>query len=149
MSRLLARVAGFAITTIALITSIHVGKQGSWGEALDGLGSGAWFTLPFAATAWLRSRIDGGRRSALQRTARGEFSMGLLFGALVWAVLWLGWTLPSLATWRPHAFAINSVAMALAGFVLPGAGRSRDTMNGLAEAGDPGDEPQATRADRG
>ena len=92
MSRLLARVAGFAITTIALITSIHVGKQGSWGEALDGLGSGAWFTLPFA---------------------------------------------------------INSVAMALAGFALPGAARTRETMRGLAEAGDVGDEPHARRTDRG
>ncbi len=49
--------------------------------------------------------------------------LGLLAGAATWAGLWLGWTLPEVAGWRPHAFAINSVATAFAGLVPPAAGR--------------------------
>jgi hypothetical protein len=116
-------VAGFAIPTVGVITAVHLGRQASWGEGLDGFVSGLWFTLPFAAVCWLRSHFEGQRRSALARGVGHEFALGLLAGLVTWAALWLGWTLPSVAGWRPNAFAINSVATGLAGLVLPPAGR--------------------------
>lgn len=123
MHRLAARVAGFAIPTVGLVTAIHLRQQMSWGEGFDGLVSGAWFTLPFAAVCWLRSRLEGHRRSALARGAGRELALGLMAGAVTWTAVWLGWTLPEVTGWRPHAFAINSVATGLAGLVLPPAGR--------------------------
>jgi hypothetical protein len=123
MNRLAARVAGFAVPTVGIVTAIHLGRQQSWGEGLDGVVSGLWFTLPFAAVCGLRSWLEGQRRSALARTAGNEFVFGLMAGVVTWAGLWLGWTLPSVIGWRPHAFAINSVVTGLAGLVLPPAGR--------------------------
>jgi uncharacterized membrane protein len=62
-------------------------------------------------------------RAHRARGARREFVLGLVAGAVTWAGLWLGWTLPEVTGWRPHAFAINSVVTALAGLVLPASGR--------------------------
>ncbi len=123
MNRLAARIAGFAIPTVGLVTAIHLGRQAGWGEGLAGVASGAWFTLPFAATCWLRSRLEGRRKRALARSAVHELALGVMSGAVTWAILWLGWTFPEATAWRPHAFTINSVATGLAGLALPAAGR--------------------------
>jgi hypothetical protein len=125
MNRLAARVAGFAIPTLTLITVLHLKDQMSWGEALDGLVSGALFTLPFTTFGWLRSRLHGHRKSALARGAGHEFALGVVASIVAWAVLWAGWTIPSTTPWRPSAFWINSLVMAVTGLVLPPAGRVR------------------------
>jgi|SRR5262245_11421309 len=124
MNRLAARVAGFAVPTVSLITVLHLKDQASWGEGIDGFVSGTLFTLPFATFGWLRSRLEGHRRSALARSVRHEFALGLLASIVAWAALWLGWTIPSTTPWRPNAFWINSLAMAVAGLLLPPAGRA-------------------------
>ncbi len=123
MNRLTARVLGFALPTVSLVTALHLDKQVSWGEALDGVVSGVFFTLPFAAVAWVRSRIEGGRASARARGAGREFVLGLSAGVVAWALVWLGWALPSVQGMRPHAFGLNSAVMAMAGLLLPPAGR--------------------------
>ena len=123
MNRNTIRWLGFAIPTVALITAVHLQRENSPGEALDGVISGFCFTLPFAATSWLRSRFEGGRSSAQRRPAPLEFAFGLLAGAITWALLWLGWTFPEVQGLRPHAFLVNNVATAVAGLMLPAAGR--------------------------
>ena len=124
MNRLAARVAGFAIPTVALVIALHLKEQASWGEGIDGLVSGVCFALPFAAFSWLRSRFEGQRSSALARGPGREFAFGMLAAAVAWLAVWLAWTLPSTRAWRPYAFAINLVAMAIAGLLLPPAGRA-------------------------
>ena len=122
MNRNVLRWLGFTLPTVAVVTVAHVSREASWGEALDGVVSGLWFSLPFAATHWLRSRFEAGRRAARPGAPLPDFLLGLLAGALTWAFLWLGWTFPETQGLRPHAFAINSLVTAAAGLVLPGAG---------------------------
>ena len=139
MNRLAARVAGFAVPTVTLITVLHLQDQMSWGEGLDGLVSGTLFTLPFATFGWLRSRLQGHTRSALARGAGHEFALGLLASVVAWAALWVGWTIPSTTAWRPSAFWINSLVMAVTGLVLPPAGRpARRDEEPLAGEASPG-----------
>ncbi len=131
MNRLAARVLGFALPTVSLVTALHLDKQASGGEALDGVVSGVCFTLPFALVTWVRSRLKGGRASAPSRGAGREFALGMLAGVVTWAAVWLGWSMPAVQGLRPHAFGLNSAAMAVAGLLLPPAGRSE---RGLAPA---------------
>ena len=135
MNRLAARVTGYTLPTVGLVTALHLGKLATAGEALDGIVSGVAFSLPFAAVAWLRSRIEGGRASALARGAPMEFVFGIVAAAVAWSALWVGWSLPSMQGLRPHAFAINCVVMALAGLMLPAAARPkrRPESSGPAE----------------
>lgn len=123
MNRVLARLAGFAVPTVTLVTALHVAEQPTWREGIDGAVSGAWFTLPFAATTWLRSRLEGHRSSALRRGAAQELAFGLLAAAVTWTAIWLGWTLASASPLRQHAFTINSLATAAMGLALPPTGR--------------------------
>lgn len=124
MHRIVLRWLGFAIPTVALVTAAHLEASPSTGEALDGVASGFWFTLPFAATSWLRSRFEPQRDPARLRAPLREFTLGLFAGAFTWTLVWLGWTFPEMRGLRPHAFTINSVVMAAAGLMLPGPGRS-------------------------
>jgi hypothetical protein len=124
MNRLAARIAGFAVPTLGLITALHLGEQATWGEGLDGVVSGLWFTFPFAGACWLRSRLEGGRKSARARTPGHEFAFGFMAAVVAWTAVWYGWTLASSAIWRPHAFGINSAVTGLAGLLLPAAGRT-------------------------
>ena len=122
MNRNVLRWLGFTLPTLAVVTVAHLNRDASWGEALDGVVSGLWFSLPFAATSWLRSRFEAGRTVARPSAPTRELLLGLLAGVLTWAFLWLGWTFPETRSLRPHAFAVNSIVTALAGLVLPGAG---------------------------
>lgn len=125
MNRNVLRWLGFTLPTVAVVTVAHLNRDASWGEALDGVVSGLWFSLPFAATHALRSRFETGRTIARLGSPLQDFLLGLLAGALTWAFLWLGWTFPETRSLRPHAFAINSLVTAVAGLVLPGsAGRA-------------------------
>ena len=130
MNRLAARILGYALPTIGFVTALHLRQLATPGEAVDGVVSGAAFTLPFAAVAWLRSRLEGGRASARARSAGTEFVFGLISAAVAWAALWVGWSLPEVQRYRPQAFAINCVVMALAGLMLPAAARRERQTEG-------------------
>ncbi len=125
MHRLLMRIVGFAIPTVGLVTALHLDKQMSGGEAFDGVVSGFAFTLPFAVVAWLRSRLEGDRASARARGAGQELVFGLFAALVAWGALWVGWSLPAVQPQRPNAFWWNCVVMAVAGLMLPAAGRGR------------------------
>jgi hypothetical protein len=137
MNQLSMRVLGFAIPTIAIVTALHLDKQIGTGEAIDGVVSGLAFTLPFALVAWLRSRLEGDRASARARSRGQEFLFGLFASLVAWAGLWVGWSLPALQSQRPNAFWWNCAVMALAGLMLPAAGRG-------ARDPEPMDEPATT-----
>ena len=136
MNRLAARVLGYALPTIGFVIALHFEKSATAGEAIDGLVSGIAFSLPYAAVAWLRSRMEGGRASAQARGPFVELVFGIIAAAVAWAALWVGWSLPEMQAYRPQAFAINCVVMALAGLMLPAAARrERPEDPGPAEVG--------------
>ena len=137
MNQLSMRVLGFAIPTVAFVTALHLDKQMSGGEAFDGVVSGLAFTVPFAVVAWLRSRLEGDRASARARGLGQEFLFGLFAALVAWAALWVGWSLPAMQPQRPNAFWWNCAVMALAGIMLPAAGRG-------AREPEPLDEPAPT-----
>lgn len=141
MNRNLVRWLGFSIPTVTLVTALHLDPVATPGEAFDGVVSGLWFTLPFAATSWLRSRFEAGRVRAPVRAVAWEFVLGLLAGAVAWALLWLGWSFPELRGLRSQAFLVNSLMMAAAGFMLPSVGRSAPAE--LDETGAP-EAPRTT-----
>ena len=124
MHRHVLRWSGFAIPTVVLVTAAHLEAGPSAGETLDGVVSGLWFTLPFSAAAWLRSRLEPRRDRDRLRAPLREFTLGLFAGAFTWTLVWLGWTFPETRGFRPHAFTINSFVMAAAGLMLPGPARS-------------------------
>jgi hypothetical protein len=123
MHRNLVRWLGFAIPTVSLVTALHLDPVAGPGEALDGVVSGLWFTIPFAATSWLRSRFEAGRTRARTRSIAWEFALGLLAGGTAWVLLWLGWTFPEMRALRSQALLVNSLVMAAAGLMLPSLGR--------------------------
>lgn len=117
MSSYFARCIGFAAPTLGFVVAAHLNRATGWGEALDGLVSGIFFTIPFAALTLLRARFTpgGGPRSSPVR----ELGLGALAAAISWCGLWLAWTLPPMQPLRAQALAINAVAMAIAGLSLP------------------------------
>jgi formate/nitrite transporter FocA (FNT family) len=134
--RLAARALGFAIPTIALVTALHIdraAREHMAAEVLDGIVSGIAFTLPFVLVAWVRSHLEGDRASARTRSLRIEFAFGFLAAVVAWAALWVGWTLPAVQAQRPNAFWWNCVVMALAGVMLPAAGRGAREPEPLEE----------------
>ena len=139
MKRLTLRILGFAIPTIGLVTALHLDRESSVGVGIDGVVSGLAFTLPFAAVAWLRSRLEGDRASARARGVGREFLFGLFAGLVAWAALWVCWSLPAVQSLRANAFWWNCAVMAFAGLMLPAAGRG-DRRNG----DEPLEEPLAT-----
>lgn len=123
MHRNVVRWLGFSIPTVSLVTALHLDPVAGPGEALDGVVSGLWFTLLFAATSWLRSRFEAGRTRAQPRSMAWEFAIGLFAGVTAWALLWLGWTFPEMRALRSQAFFVNSLVMAAAGLIVPSLGR--------------------------
>src|SRR5690349_7472434 len=104
MKRLAMRILGYALPTIGLVTALHLDQEATSGSGLDGVISGLAFTLPFAAVAWLRWRLEGDRASARARGAGREFVFGLLAALVAWAALWVGWSLPAMQAQRANAF---------------------------------------------
>lgn len=123
--RLTARTLGFAIPTVALVTTLHLNRDSSAGEAVDGVLSGLAFTLPYMAISWLRLRVEGDRASNRTRSHRMELLFGISAAVVAWAALWVGWTLPAMQSQRPNAFWWNCAVMALAALLLPAVGRER------------------------
>jgi len=123
MHRNLIRWLGFSIPTVILITMVHVARDPRPGEALDGVVSGLWFTLPFVAASWLRSRFEPARAAERLRAPIWEFAFGLLAAGVAWTLLWLGWSFPETRGLRDQAFLLNSIVTGAAGLMLPTAGR--------------------------
>lgn len=123
--RLTVRTLGYAIPTVALVTALHLDRESTVGEAVDGVLSGIAFTLPYMLVSWLRLRVEGDRASNRTRTHRVEFLYGIAAAAVAWAALWVGWTLPAMQSQRPNAFWWNCAVMALAALLLPAVGRER------------------------
>jgi len=112
-------VVGFASPTLCIVLAIHVAREPSWGEALDGLASGLWFSLLFAAGALL------GVRGAREAYTRAAWTPGLLAGMLaallVWSAFWGFWTLvphPEQPVSRGSVFVVHSILMAVAGLAV-------------------------------
>ena len=117
MSSYFARCIGFAAPTLGFVVAAHLNRGSGWGEALDGLLSGIFFTLPFAASTLLRARFAPG--GAPRRSPLRDLGLGALAAAISWCGLWLAWALPPMQPLRAQALAINAVAMAIAGLSLP------------------------------
>jgi hypothetical protein len=111
------RTLGFAAVTVPLVTALHLVREMSGGEALDGVVSGLSFTLLFAAGAWVRRVLPasaGSERRAI------EVSTGVIAGLACWSLLWLLWSAPFMTPLRDlrwPAFAINCAVAAGAGLL--------------------------------
>lgn len=136
--RLTVRTLGFAIPTVTLVTTLHLNRESTAGEAIDGVLSGIAFTLPYMVVSWLRSRVEGDRAAARTRSHRTELLFGVTAAVVAWAALWVGWTLPAMQSQRPNAFWWNCAVMALAAVLLPAVGRERRES--------PDDEPYESSA---
>lgn len=120
------RTFGFAIPTVTLVTALHLAREASPGEALDGVVSGLYFTTVFLVGAILS--LFGGfllhREPAEPRDARArrvETFAGAATAVGTWLVLYAWWMLPGTRELRAdgaRVFAIHSVAMAGAAIVL-------------------------------
>lgn len=110
----LVRSLGFAVPTIALVTALHVQVDRSWGEWLDGLVSGAWFALVFAAVGGLLAWSARRAGTFAPRGPLAEFALGLALAAATWTLVWALWQAPPMQPLRTSAFPINSGAMVLA-----------------------------------
>jgi len=116
VSSYFARCIGFAAPTLGFVVAAHLNRAPGWGEALDGVVSGVFFAIPFAALTLVRARFtwgDGPGRSPLR-----ELSLGALAAVISWCGLWLAWALPWMQPFRAQALAINAAAMGLAGLAL-------------------------------
>ena len=110
---------GFALSTIAIITFLHVQKSPGTNEALDGILSGAYFTLIFATGLfggiWIFNLRPAPMRAPVIALITG-LNCGLLSWFLIYALWLLPWSQqPFLAA---HAFTINSVFIFCVGVVM-------------------------------
>jgi hypothetical protein len=116
VSSYFARCFGFAAPTLGFVVAAHLNRAQGWGEALDGVVSGVFFVIPFAALTLLRARFTTGGGPG--RSPLHELSLGALAAVISWCGLWLAWALPWMQPFRAQALAINAATMALAGLVL-------------------------------
>jgi hypothetical protein len=103
------------------VTAIHLARNPSAGEAIDGLVSGLWFAALFLAGGWLGARWFATHDRVRPGTAAREGLIGLTARALTWSLLWLAWGLPQAGSLRAGGFAINSATMIAAALALTAA----------------------------
>jgi hypothetical protein len=115
MRRVLQRTAGYLLPTLVVVTGLHLVREATAGEALDGVVSGMWFVVLFFAGASLTARSG-----ADEHPAAAPAREGLLIGVLNWLALWAFWNVPQTEALRASAgtvFLINSVTSLAAGVV--------------------------------
>ncbi len=115
MRRVLQRTAGYLLPTLVIVTGLHLVREATAGEALDGVASALWFVVLFFAGAWLAARSG-----ADEQPATAPAREGLLIGVLSWLALWAFWNVPQTEALRASggtAFLLNSVASLAAGVV--------------------------------
>ena len=116
---LVARALGFSLPTVGFVTALHLVRDATAGEALDGVVSGLWFSIAFLLGELQCARASGG--TARSAPAAHEVLAGLSAAVLAWSLLWLFWELPQTESLRHRsnwAFAINSAAMVVAALAL-------------------------------
>jgi len=118
---LLARTCGFLLSTAFVVTSLHLARERSPGEAVDGMVSSLWFTLTFLAGGVATCLATGSRGGDDRGHGLRDGLAGGAAGVVTWTAVALFWALPvwgALRHARDWAFAINSTGMALAGAVV-------------------------------
>ena len=120
LRRVLYRSAGGAIPTGLLVTAIHLEKERSLGQVLDGGLSSLWFAGLFLAGSTAAVRFSSGRPRG--SSALADLGRGAAATILGWALLWALWQLALPDGARDHALIINSLVMLGVGFAsaLPG-----------------------------
>jgi hypothetical protein len=119
--RALWRTAGFAIPTGLLVTALHLEKERSFGEGLDGGLSSLWFVGLFLAGHLAAGRLSTRRPRRL--SALAHLGGGASAAILGWGLLWTLWNLALPDGARSYALAINSLATLTVGFAAAWPGR--------------------------
>lgn len=115
MKAALYRALGFSVPTLALVTVLHVVKDASVGEAVDGLVSGLWFAALFLFGVLLRIPTGLTAGAINQIAAVHEVLVGLAAAVLTWCLLWLIWEVPRVG-W---GFFMNSAVVFVIALSLP------------------------------
>ncbi len=122
MSPLLRRTTGYLLPTLVVVAGIHLAREASFGEALDGVLSALWFVALFALGSLASARGLHAERGRMEPVREG-----LLLALATWLALWAFWSVPQSQPMLAKAggpFVWNSVASLAAGLVrLP---RARD-----------------------
>jgi hypothetical protein len=112
------RALGFAIPTVVVVTALHLGKQASVGEAIDGVVSGLAF-VGFYFVGELLTLPFGGLRS--ERSPGRDALIGVVAGVATWILVGVFWAMPRTDDVRAGAFGINALAMVIAAFATAAA----------------------------
>ncbi len=124
MSLGLLRTAGYLLPTGFIVMALHLDKERSLGQAVDGALSSLWF-----AGCYLAGHLAGARSFTVQ-VRPGVFRhliVGTAGAILGWGLLWAAWlVLPE--SIRRQAFLVNSLVMLVVGFIMAceGTGRRRN-----------------------
>ena len=105
------RALGFAIPAVVVVTALHLAKQASVGEVIDGVVSGLAFAA-FYFGGELLTLPFGGLRS--ERSAGRDALIGVMAGVATWILVAIFWAMPHSANVRGGAFGINALAMVIA-----------------------------------
>jgi len=107
---------GFLIPTVIVVTGLHLSKELSVGEAVDGPMSSFYFAAVFlcgALPAQCRARRPGGRKSPGRNLV-----VGMSAGAGAWVLLFAAWsTAPAdwASTLGRRVFVLNSAVVLIIG----------------------------------
>ena len=120
---------GFAVPTVLLITALHLARTATFSEAVDGVISGLWFTGLF----YVGMRLAGTSLDQQDGNERRDLILGMAAGALTWALMAFGWSLPGAAGLDQSglAFPINTAIVLGIGAVFALAGRAFPSREGL------------------
>lgn len=117
MRSALYRTFGYLLPTTLVVAGLHLVREMSPGEAIDGALSALFFTACFLGGAVLEARS----RAAGPGAAPGKHVReGLLIGVGTWLAIWAFWSLPqtqSLGTFPAGVFTVNALANLLGGLV--------------------------------
>lgn len=85
MKKVLPRTLGFFLATLLPVVYWHLVKLPTWSELVDGLLSSFVFSIPFAFGVFVVKRFE-------ESTSRQEVSIGMFSGIIMWAVVWVFWS---------------------------------------------------------
>lgn len=120
MRTTLHRAFGYLFPTLFVVTGLHLAREASPGEALDGVVSSLWFVALFLAGATLARRWSASPEPVDQVSRGASIREGVLVGGIAWLVVWAFWAVPQTQPLRGSnalTFAINGAASLVAGGV--------------------------------
>lgn len=121
MRSIVLRTAGFSVPTVAIVFTLHLVKEATAAEAVDGAVSALWFVAFYFLGAWSALRLGMAGSIAGGNRALPHLLLGASAGVLVWCLLGAFWALPITASLRLHpgwVFAVHTLIMAVVGMVL-------------------------------